>query len=432
MDITGLVDRLKNCPCGREHTVNIRAVEIGSGIRERAGEILVANGFPSKILVVADKNTIKASGNLPEILARDGFGFSLKLYDDLRTAHMTEVNNIIALLGGFDGVLSVGSGSLNDICRLAAFRADKAFAIFATAPSMDGFASDTAPITDNNFKVSYQARQPSVIMGDTEILAAAPAELKSAGFGDMIAKCIAIADWKLSHLITGEYYCENVANVTRTALNRVISLAGKVTQNDEETAGAIMEALVLTGIAMKFGQSSRPASGAEHVVSHFWEIKKLEQGIISDFHGKKVGVATVMINRLYKQVCRDADPSLFTEEKLDLDKIYSVYGKNFIDEVKGYNSPAVTTETSVAVIRKSWDEICRIMQEDLPSEEELLSLMRIAGAATTLPEIAVSGELGVSGLEYHPYMRHRMTLARLIPMLGVKADYRKAAGLTGE
>ena len=429
MNISGLVDKLKNCPCGREHTVNIRAVEIGAGVRERTGEILKSNGFPTKILVAADKNTLAAAGDIPQILEQSGFAIQLKVYDNMRTAHMDDVNHIVSLLGGVDGVLSVGSGSLNDICRLAAFRADKAFAIFATAPSMDGFASDSASITDNNFKLSYASRQPSVIIGDTKVLAAAPSELKSAGFGDMIAKYIAIADWKLSHLITGEYYCENVAEITRTALKRVVSLADKVTQNDEESAGAIMEALVLTGIAMKLGHSVRPASGAEHIVSHFWEIKKLERGLTSDFHGKKVGVATVMINRIYKQICTAAVPSRFSDEKLDWGKIYEVYGGNFADDIKNLNSPTVTDETTVDIIRENWDEICRIMQDELPSDEELTAIMHLAGAAVTLPEISVSDELGLLGLEYHPYMRRRMTLARLAPMLNVRVDYKKAAGI---
>jgi len=423
MDTGKLVAGLKGCPCGREHTADVKAVEIGTGLLLKTGEILRENDFPARILVVADKNTLRAADGILDVLNASGFDCKLNLYDDMRTAHMCDVDGITAMCGQVDGVLSVGSGSLNDICRLAAFRADKAFAIFATAPSMDGFASDTAPITDNNFKFSYPARQPSVIIGDTKILAAAPAELKSAGFGDMIAKYVALADWKLSVLTTGEYYCENVADITRAALERVVSLAGKVTDNDEETAGAIMEALVLTGLAMKLGYSVRPASGAEHVVSHFWEIKKLEQGQSSDFHGKKVGVATLMINRLYKQICEHADPAAFAPERLDWDEIYAAYGKNFIGDVKRMNSPTVTESTSVERVRESWGEICRIMLRELPSDAALTALMKKAGAATTLGEISVPEALGLAGLKYHPYMRQRMLLSRLVPMLGFAPDY---------
>ena len=275
MQIQALLDSVKNCPCGREHTVNIKAVEIGAGLKAKAADILRANGFPANILVVADNNTLAAADGILDILKAGGFTVKTQIYENLRTADQKDVDKIVALSADADGVLSVGTGSLNDICRRACLLADKSFAIFATAPSMDGFASDTAPITDNNFKVSLPARQPSVIIGDTEILAAAPTELKAAGYGDMIAKYVAMADWRIAQLTIGEYYCENVANITRTALRKLVALTDKVTANDPETAGAIMEALVLTGIAMKLCYSSRAASGAEHVISHFWEIKKL-------------------------------------------------------------------------------------------------------------------------------------------------------------
>ena len=267
MDIQSIIKSLENCPCGRKHTSDIKAIEIGKGLLKNTGEILSSNDFPKKILVVADRNTLGASEGILENLSRSGFKYTLKLYDDMKTADMKDVMTIVDMSVDVDGILSVGSGSLNDICRLASYKANKDFAIFATAPSMDGFASGAAPITYNNFKETYQACQPSIIIADTEILARAPAELKSAGFGDMIAKYIAIVDWKVSRLLTGEYYCENIIGLTRHALERMVALADRVMKVDEETAGAIMEALVFTGVAMKLADSTRAASGTEHIIS---------------------------------------------------------------------------------------------------------------------------------------------------------------------
>lgn len=429
MQIQALLDSVKNCPCGREHTVNIKAVEIGAGLKAKAADILRANGFPANILVVADNNTLAAADGILDILKAGGFTVKTQIYENLRTADQKDVDKIVALSADADGVLSVGTGSLNDICRRACLLADKPFAIFATAPSMDGFASDTAPITDNNFKVSLPARQPSVIIGDTEILAAAPTELKAAGYGDMIAKYVAMADWRIAQLTIGEYYCENVANITRTALRKLVSLTDKVTANDPETAGAIMEALVLTGIAMKLCYSSRAASGAEHVISHFWEIKKLEQGHLSDFHGKKVGVATLMISKMYYEILDKADPSKFTEDTTDWDTVYEVYGKNFEQDVRKLNNPTVTDETTPQILRDNWDKICTIVREELPTPDVIASLLRRAGAATTLEEIAVPEDLGVLGVQYHAYMRHRLLLSRLLPMLHCDINFKEIAGL---
>ncbi|MDR1892943.1 MAG: iron-containing alcohol dehydrogenase, partial [Oscillospiraceae bacterium] len=359
MDIKRLIEDFGGCSCGREHHALIKAVEIGEGLLDRTADILNAHGFPHDILLVADNNTLNASAGLTGALTAGGFKLKLRLFDDLRVADMADVDALTELCGGGAGILSVGSGSLNDICRLAALRADKRFAIFATAPSMDGFASDSAPITRGNFKISYPARCPEIIIGDTNILAAAPAELKSAGFGDIIAKYIAIVDWKIAHHTSGEYYCEKVAALTKTALNRVVSMADRVAQNDTNTAAAIMEALVMAGLAMSLAGCTRPASGAEHIISHFWEIKKLEQGLLSDFHGKKVGVASLLTADMYQRLAGASDID-FHAETPDWDDIYRAYGTNFADDLKKMNNPTVTAKTSPEVLSREWQKICGI------------------------------------------------------------------------
>jgi len=417
MDIQTIVNNLQNCPCGRPHRLaQPMAVEIGPGLLARTADILKANDFPRRLLVVADENTLQASEGILEVLKAGGFQYDLKLYDNLRAADMRDVDIITALCQKTDGVLSVGTGSGNDICRLASFRAGKAFAIFATAPSMDGFASNCAPITEHYFKKTIFCHAPSIIIGDTEILAKAPAELKSAGFGDMLAKYIALVDWNIARLTVGEYYCLNVAAITENALQRVVSLADRVTENDPGAAGAVMEALVLTGLAMALTDNTRPASGCEHMVSHFWEIKKLEQGELSDFHGKKVGVATLMIANVYHELAA-RKKTTFHADSTDWDAVYAAYGPHFEEDVRAVNSPNVTEETSADILRERWPEIRETVREILPPYAELLALMRVAGAATTAEEIGVSPELAAAGLEYHPYLRHRMTLSRLRSMM---------------
>lgn len=416
MDISEIIQSLENCPCGKEHTVNIKAVEIGRGLKSKTAEILRTNGFPTKILVVADRNTLSAADGILEILASGGFDCKLKLYDNLREAAMDEVHAVEAECDGCEGILSVGTGSLNDICRVAALWRDLPFAIFATAPSMDGFASGTAPITENNFKLTRPARQPEIIIGDTDILAAAPAELKSAGFGDIIAKFSALADWRITHLVTGEYYCERIAELVRSALRRVVSLADKVTEESPEAAEALMETLILTGLAMKLADNSvRPASGAEHIISHYWEIKKLEKGLISDFHGKKCGVATLITSKVYHAICDREDIEIH-EDRTDWDEVYRIYGDNFKEDVVRLNSPTVTEETTPEIVRKHWEDIRRAVREELPTPDVLADLMRRAGVVTTYDGIDVDSSLGDEGVLYHAYMRHRMTLMRLIPM----------------
>ncbi len=419
MDINSYIDALRGCSCGRIHTADLRHVVIESKID--AGKVLKDNHFPKKILLVADKNTLSAAGDIESDLARAGFLVQSLLYDDLRVATDIEATRVARESAPFGGILSVGSGSLNDICRRGALLADKDFAIFATAPSMDGFASGTAPITHGQFKTTLPARQPSVIMGDTKILAAAPSILKGAGFGDMMAKYIALSDWKVSHLLTGEYYCPEIAALVRRTIDNLLGMADKVNSPSEEAAGAVMESLVLTGIAMKLADSVRPASGTEHIIAHFWEIQKLAQGKLSDFHGRKVGVGTLYAARLYHALATHKTISAHPD-KTDWDAVYAVYGKAVEDEIRALNTPSVTDETTPSRIEAVWSEICAAIAE-IPAPAVLEAALKKADCATTAAEIDVSEALSIKGAAYHPYMRHRMTLWRLLPMLDVPINF---------
>lgn len=419
MDIGKLLSDLQGCPCGRIHTVDLKAVEIGHGMLEKSAEILKRNGFPKKILVVADENTLRASDGILDILRHEGFDVRLKLYRDFRHPDVKSVCELGEECRDADGIFSVGTGSLNDICRRAALLNDKEFAIFATAPSMDGFASGTAPIIENNIKSTLPARQPSIIIADTEILAASPAYLKSAGFGDIIGKYTALADWRVAHLLLGEYYCEQIAELVRAALRKIVSMADRVTANDEETAGAIMEALVFTGIAMKLAEASRPASGAEHMISHYWGMKKLEDGQLADYHGKKVGVATLLLTRLYHRMSVTQGVE-FSEDAPDWERIYAAYGEKFVDYIKEMNTPSATENLTPNDIRENWSEICKIIKEELPDPEELKSILLRAGAATSCEEIDIDEELERLGIMYHQYMRHKIIISRLIPMTNIQ------------
>ena len=154
MDLVALQKRMSDCPCGKTHVCDLKALEVAHGNLAKTGEILKKYNFPTHILLVADKNSFMVTSGLTESLLGEGFLVQVRVYDDMKIARMEEVEEIKALCANVDGVLSVGTGSVNDICRYGSFLAGKPLAIFATAPSMDGFASDSAPIIINGFKIT--------------------------------------------------------------------------------------------------------------------------------------------------------------------------------------------------------------------------------------------------------------------------------------
>ena len=415
MDIKKIVEDFQNCVCGKKHTVGIREVVVGSGVTKDAGKILKRNGFGKNLLLVADENTLRAAEGLVNALLAEGFTLSQKIYENLRVADMREVEKTERLLQNADGVIAVGTGSVHDTCRMASARQKKLLCLFPTAASMDGFASYNAPLTDHNFKITYAAKTPEVIIADTKVLVNAPDELKSAGFGDMVGKYVALIDWQVSNLVSGEYYCPKVAELTRNATDKIMSIADQILSKEESAAKEVFEALLLTGIGMAFTQNSRPASGTEHILSHFWECIELSHHHLSDFHGKKVGVATLLIMDEYEKMVQKEKITAH-KEVVDWDEVYRHYG-DLADEVRKLNTPdTITDSIAPETIEKNWPKIREIVKS-VPSRKEIYDAMKLAGCVTDCSEIGVSEFLKNEGLRYHPYMRRRVSLMRLKNMI---------------
>ncbi len=414
-DILALIEEFKKpCPCGRRHETTIADVRIGSGLVHTVGDILAENGFAHKLLLVADTSTLKAAEGIVESL--QGFSVDFKIYDDLRVATMEHVEELEARIAGQDiSVLAVGTGSVHDPCRLACARQNKKLCVFATAPSMDGFASYNAPIVSGGFKTTHAAKSPEVVIGDTKILAAAPKALKSAGFGDMIAKYVGLIDWQVSTLLTGEYYCERIAALTKSATDELLEMADKVTANDEETAGKIFESLLKTGIAMSFTQNSRPASGSEHIIAHLIECVQLRDNIIPNFHGEDVGVCSLAMLRYYNELAEN-DAIETQDEVVDWDDVYAFYG-NMAEDVRRLNEPDnIIDLVDKDKLRESWQAICEIIHS-VSSYEACKEAMQKAGCKITVEDIEKDETLFSDCVSYSPYMRRRMTLLRLKNMI---------------
>jgi len=413
IDFKELIRSYENCDCGMEHRCKIDDIRVGSGLVHEVGNILKENNFPNRILLVADRDTLAAADGILESLK--DFQVTMHIYDELRVATMDDVRLVESYFDRVDGVIAVGTGSIHDPSRMACARADKPLCLFGTAPSMDGFASYSAPIVDNNFKTTHPAKCPEIIIADTKILAASPAELKSAGFGDMISKYIALIDWQVSHLLTGEHFCQRVADLTRAAADRIMELAAQVTLEDEEAAGAIFEALLMTGVAMSFTLTSRPGSGTEHIMAHYWECMELLEGKVPNFHGVDVGVATLMMLQYYNELA-EHDTVKAHKEVNDWDDIYASYGA-LAQDVRRLNTPdTITAPIDPADIEAKWPQIVEIVR-GVPSYAQCLKAMQLAGCKLTTDEIGKSADFVKKSFKYHPYMRRRLSLRRVANML---------------
>lgn len=303
--IEEMADMEFDCSCGKKHRIDIKHIYVGENVYNRildvAKEIL-----PKEILLVSDNNTYKALGKCVEneltesgykinniILVSDG-----DLIPDEKAIGrvLVEVNNETEL------IVAVGSGSINDICRIISAKTHIPYVIMGTAPSMDGYASTVSPLIIDGAKVTYPGTNPYAIIADSNIMKDAPFEMICAGFGDILGKYTALSDWRLSNTIHNEYFCDTTEKLVRNAMYKCFENIEGAVKRDVKAIEYISEALILSGIAMTLSGNSRPASGAEHHLSHYWEIDKLSRKLEHPLHGNSVGVGTVISAWLYKKL----------------------------------------------------------------------------------------------------------------------------------
>ena len=194
-----------------------------------------------------------------------------------------------------------------------------------------------------------------------------------------------------------------------------MGLADKVTVNDEETAGKIFEALLMTGIGMSFAQNSRPASGSEHVVSHLIECIQLRDGIIPNYHGEDVGVATLEMLKYYNALA-ERQSITAKKENTDWEDVYNYYGEMKDDVVKLNTPDTITDLVDPKDLEEKWDEIRKIIKS-VPSYEECKAAMEKAGCKITVQDIKKPQQLFQDCVKYSPYMRRRLTILRMQNMI---------------
>lgn len=198
-------------------------------------------------------------------------------------------------------ILAVGSGTINDICKLASFRCGKKYFVFATAPSVDGYTSCGAAINDNGVKKTIACDPPYAVFGCPSVLSQAPLLLLSSGYGDLIAKIPAGADWIIADELGIQPIEERSWNLLQPRLRQIISQPGKLMQRDMNTSAEIFKGLIDSGLAIQELGDSRPASGAEHLFSHVFEMFQHLEDWPYLTHGHKVALGSLVSTAFYEQ-----------------------------------------------------------------------------------------------------------------------------------
>ncbi len=423
--------KIFTCECGKIHNALIDEYVVEKNAISRLGDFVKKyNG--TKAFILADKNTYLAGGQKAvSVLEQNAIPYSKYIFnqDNLAPNESAVGSAIMHYDKSCDIIVAVGSGVINDIGKILAKTTSHPYIIVATAPSMDGYASATSSMDMDGLKVSLPTTNANVVIGDIDILKTAPDHMLSSGLGDMLAKFVSIAEWKIANIITGEYYCQTVANIVISALNDCVKNAEGLLKREDEAIKAVFAGLVLGGVAMNYAGLSRPASGVEHYFSHVWDMRGLEFNLKTDLHGIQCAVGTLYATKIYEQVKKiipNKEKALSYAKSFD----YIAYCE-FLKEFLGKGAISMIEldkkekkydldkhQKRFEIIAKNWDKILEIINE-MPSSNEIESLLDAINAPKSAKEMGIDESNLKSVFIATKDIRDKYVLSRLCWDLGI-------------
>ncbi len=420
------------CECGKVHKTSIGDVEIRAGAIDAIPGLVKKYGG-KKVFILADSNTYPLAGDkIKADLTANGIGVSEYVFAPGRV--VPDEKSVGSVILGYDAscdfVIAIGSGVLNDIGKLVANFANVPYMIVATAAFMDGYAAGTSSMEVNHVKKTLTTKSPDVIIGDTNILCGAPIHMAKAGLGDMLAKYISICEWRISHVVNGEYYCEKVADFTRKCLRGAVDNALGLLKGDHKSMEYLFSALINAGIAMDYAGCSRPGGGVEHYICFMWDMRALEFGTSASSHGTQCSLGTLYAIKAY-QALKKKIPN---KEKA-LAYVNAFKFDDWANELRGFLGKGAEAMIALEgkekkydkakhaarleVIIDKWDEIVKIIDEELPTNEEFEAILDSIEAPKSLPEVGLDPATLPMALKCSKDIRDKYVLPRLLWDLGL-------------
>lgn len=377
MDINEMLNGM-DCSCGKRHVCAIDHVVIGQGVLKKIPEICA--NYKS-VLLVSDQNTYRVCAE--EVAELLGNKITSSVMFETGDAPLIPDESAIEaihakVVDGVDLILGVGSGVINDLCKIVSFERKLPYYIVATAPSMDGYASVGSALILKGMKATLNAAPPKAIIADTRVLKDAPMDMLQAGYGDIVGKYSCLNDWKLSALINGEYFCQKVYDITYETADKVKKLAKGVVAREEEAVGALMEALVIVGIAMAYVGNSRPASGSEHHFSHYFEITGILNNTPYLAHGIDVVYAAVLTAKLREKILSSKPERRVFDEEVWMKDVERIYLTSADEVVALQKKLGWYWEDNSLKVLPRWEQIKAVLEE-APSESEMLAMVEAIG-----------------------------------------------------
>lgn len=413
------------CACGMEHNIDVEKIVIESGAVSQLEEILEEFQNP---VFICDSNTRTAAEPFLEEEFKDYP--VIELNPEGLQADNRGVNKVMKQLDycdrglssvSVDVLVAIGGGTIHDLTRYVATEYDIPFVSIPTAASVDGYAANVAALTWDGLKKTVAGVSPRWILADTDIFSAAPSRLTASGVSDFLGKYISILDWKIAHLVTGEYICEEVCDLLEKALRDVSRVLEDIRFGDKDAIEKLMYALLLSGLCMQMVESPRPVSGAEHMVSHLWDLNVLNEKT-NALHGEQVGLGLLIVTDYYKKLGyairhKKVTVKSETAKGLEMSLLEHTFGKKgLLEGILTENTPNPLEDIDLEELEAQLPEIEDLI-DDLPDADDMYAKLHDAGCVHEISSLGIEKEKAELTLQSSPYVRNRLTLLRLSKLL---------------
>lgn len=421
------------CTCGREHTIHTLKVVIDAGVATKVPEELPAVVPGESILLVADLRTWEAAGrrlsdelgpsySVECCLIREPpegqIHASIELADELNATFPDT----------FDIVAAVGSGTVNDLAKEIAHRRRRPYFAFATAASMNGYTSAIVALLNEGLKITRLATPPVAVFGDPEVLLAAPRELALAGLGDLISKPYCGCDWKIASLVRGEYYCPMPNQLLSEPFEEALDVFPLLADGDPYAVTELFRLLLISGLSMAITGTSSPASGGEHLLSHYWDMERLRDGRELNLHGAQVGVGSMVVDTLYRRIveCDFGRATFVPNPSLE-------EARREVEKIFGSIAPAVWPQRQAKMEARTERDLERLCEHEATIKEEIERTLAVgakvrgalsaAGAPTDASQLGIGGDELGAAIRWGRLIRNRYTVLDVAAELGLLENF---------
>lgn len=396
------------CVCGREHELETKMVVVEYGATADFEKYMEQVGLAGKKRTVVYDSVIYKLTEGKHVYADQ----EIILEANGLRAEDTVIEDMMKKLDSPEVIVAYGAGTIMDFGRYPAYKLGIPFVAVPTLASSDGFTANICSAIIDGQKKSTPMCAPILVVADLDIIKGAPKRLIASGINDILSKYISVADWKIAHIVSGEYFCPMVSELALEALDIMRAAADKYAATGECDHEAMTMAQMKSGITMQLLNHSRAASGAEHLMAHLVEMQPPRFEGAEGIHGECVGVGTYLCAKEYHRLAELPTPSAKAFEPLSREWIYEKFGDRLAEGIIKENEHDVLSTFDPQRIVDNWEKIKDIIA-GIPSADELETLYKAVGSKYLPEHVGIDPALSDEMLTVSAAIRNRLTLIRM-------------------